>query len=409
MNDQFLNHTLHRPSHDVTRWLILAGVLLLYTTFGISVASVAPLVSTIEVDLGIRHAAMGAVLGVWQFVYIGAAIPCGMLLDRVGSRHAFTLGALLMAGSALGRSFAEDYIQLLIAVGLFGLGGPFISAGAPKVVAEWFEGRERGLAMGIYITGPGIGAVLTLSLTNSVLMPWLDGDWRRVLRFWGLLSLISVVAWIAISWLPGLRRNYQTVSHGWGSALLPLLQLPSVRVVLVMGIGVLFFTHGLSNWLPELLRSGGMRMDQAGFWATVPVVVAIFGALLIPRLAIPSRRIFVLLVLFFCAMGASLLLRGATEPTLGAGLVVDGLARSSMMTVLILTLVEIDGVGKERAGTAGGLFFAIAEIGGVSGPVILGVLYDATGDFSAGLGLLTGVSLFLLVTLGLLKKRSGLP
>ena len=29
---------------------------------------------------------------------------------------------------------------------------------------------------------------------------------------------------------------------------------------------------------------------------------------------------------------------------------------------------EIDGVGKERAGAAGGLFFSVAEIGGVGGP-----------------------------------------
>ena len=73
---------------------------------------------------------------------------------------------------------------------------------------------------------------------------------------------------------------------------------------------------------------------------------------------------------------------------LALGLVLEGLARSSMMTVLILTLVELKGVGKERAGTAGGLFFAAAEIGGVGGPITLGILYDATGDFSLGLSVL---------------------
>ena len=405
MNGRELDLTGRKPPKDFTRWVILVGVWLLYTTFGVSAASLAPLVSSIEADLGISHAAMGAVLGVWQFVYIGAAIPCGLLLDRIGTRHAFTLGALLMAGSALGRSFAEDHTQLLLTVGLFGLGGPIISAGAPKVVAEWFEGRRRGLAMGIYITGPGIGAALSLSLTNSILMPWLENDWRLVLRFWGALSFIPVVTWFAISWLPELRRSHQNISGRWSSTIISLLHLQGVRIVLFMSIGVLFFTHGLGNWLPELLRSGGMPMDQAGFWATVPVVIAIFGALLIPRLAIPSRRIFVLLMLFLCAMGASLLLRGMIGPTFIAGLVLDGLARSSMMIVLILTLVEIEGVGKERAGTAGGLFFAAAEIGGVSGPVILGILYDATGDFSAGLGLLTLVSLFLLALLVLLKKH----
>src|SRR3546814_7932670 len=72
-------------------------------------------------------------------------------------------------------------------------------------------------------------------------------------------------------------------------------------------------------------------------------------------------------------------------PTLMLGLVLQGIARSSLMTVAILTLVETRGVGEKQAGTASGLFFAAAEIGGAGGPILLGVLYDATGGFDAGL------------------------
>ena len=79
-----------------------------------------------------------------------------------------------------------------------------------------------------------------------------------------------------------------------------------------------------------------------------------------------------------------------------------------MTTVLILTLVETRGVGEERAGSAAGLYFSVAEIGGVAGPVMLGVLYDAAGDFSGGLSLLTAISLLLVLALGRLKKNAGL-
>ena len=178
-------------TNNLTRWLVLAGVWLLYFSFGLNLASLAPLVTFIEADLQISHSAMGAVLGVWQFVYIVASVPCGILIDRVGSRYAFTAGALLIAVSAIGRSFAGDYVQLLLAVGAFGLGGPIISAGAPKMIAGWFHGRERGLAMGIYITGFGVGSILSLTLTNSILMPWFNEDWRLVLRFWGLITLLA--------------------------------------------------------------------------------------------------------------------------------------------------------------------------------------------------------------------------
>ena len=395
-------------TNNLTRWLVLAGVWLLYFSFGLNLASLAPLVTFIEADLQMSHSAMGTVLGVWQLVYIVASVPCGILIDRVGSRYAFTAGALLIAVSAIGRSVAGDYVQLLLAVGAFGLGGPIISAGAPKMIAGWFRGRERGLAMGIYITGFGVGSILSLTLTNSILMPWFNEDWRLVLRFWGLLTVLAGAVWFVISWLPAVRDSKHTPIRIEGALVMPLLRLRSVQLVLLMSIGVLFFTHGLSSWMPELLRSGGMSVNQASLWAALPVVVAIAGALVIPRLASREHRYRVLLLLFLCTIGASVLLRAALGPVLVTGLILDGIARSSMPTVLILTLVETRGIGEERAGSAAGLYFSVAEIGGVAGPVMLGVLYDATGDFSAGLGLLTAVSMLLVAALGFLKKHTGL-
>ena len=70
------------------RWLLLLGVWGLYSCFGLVGSSLAPLVRLVEHDLGISHAAMGGVLGAWQLVYMIAAIPCGILLDRLGSRWA---------------------------------------------------------------------------------------------------------------------------------------------------------------------------------------------------------------------------------------------------------------------------------------------------------------------------------
>src|SRR3546814_14727567 len=79
------------------------------------------------------------------------------------------------------------------------------------------------------------------------------------------------------------------------------------------------------------------------------------------------------------------------------------------MTVAILTLVETRGVGEKQAGTASGLFFAAAEIGGAGGPILLGVLYDATGGFDAGLYLLAGVGALLAVAALRLRRVSELP
>ena len=90
------------------RWLILFGLWLSYMSFGVVVTSIAPLVPIIQADLGISHSAMGSIMGAWQLVYIVAAVPCGVLLDRLGGRWALTLGMLFVAVSALGRAIAGD-------------------------------------------------------------------------------------------------------------------------------------------------------------------------------------------------------------------------------------------------------------------------------------------------------------
>ena len=52
----------------MNRWWLLAGLWLLYISFGLTATCIAPLVILIEKELGITHAAMGSVVGVWQLV-----------------------------------------------------------------------------------------------------------------------------------------------------------------------------------------------------------------------------------------------------------------------------------------------------------------------------------------------------
>lgn len=389
------------------RWRMLFGVWLIYACFGLTIAGLAPLVEPITRDLALSHSEMGSVLGVWQLVYILAAVPCGALLDRLGARKALLLGALVIAASGLLRSLATDFVTLCLAVGLFGIGGPIISSGAPKVVSQWFHGRDRGFAMGIYITGPAIGSIVALALTNSVLMPLLDGNWPRVLQLWAALCVLGGLVWLALTGHGAARAAERAEADqprpSQREVLSQLVRLPAVRLLLAMSVGIFMFNHGLNNWLPELLRAGGMSATAAGYWATVPTVVGVAGSLLIPRLATPGRRLHILGLLAVFAAIASLLLHAEAAPVLLTGLILQGIARSSLMTVAVLTLVETPGVGERHAGTASGLFFSAAEVGGASGPIVLGVLYDATGGFAAGLGLLTSIALLLLI--GVLRLR----
>ena len=398
------NQASGRPA---SRWGVLAGLWLLYASFGSVAASLAPLVAPVEASLGMSHAAMGSIMGAWQLVYIFSAVPCGMLLDRIGGRRALLIGILLIAASGLGRALAVDYWSLLAAVMLFGLGGPIISSGAPKMVAELFTGSQRGMAMGIYMTGPAVGGVICLGLTNGWLLPLL-GSWRSVMLLWGGIALATGAIWYVAGRLfatapaatPTARqtspRAFERPSPSQLGVMADLARIPAVRLILVMSIGVFLFNHGLNSWLVELLRVGGMDAARAGYWATLPTVVGIVASLLIPRFAVRRRRLFMLMGLAAIALAAALLLRYTAPGPLTLGLILQGIAKSCLMTLLMLALVELPQVGEGRTGVASGMFFSAAEIGGVLGPLGIGILYDASGGFDSSLLSLAGVALLMI-------------
>jgi MFS family permease len=134
---------------------------LLYVCFGIVSRAIFPLVTPILNDLRIFYSQMGLILGSWQLTYIMMALVAGSILDRWGVRKSLFAGAIIIGLSSSLRYFSNNFTALLLAVALFGVGGPMISIGGPKTISLWFRGPSRGTAIGLYTSGNWIGGLLS--------------------------------------------------------------------------------------------------------------------------------------------------------------------------------------------------------------------------------------------------------
>ncbi|MBW1800128.1 MAG: MFS transporter [Deltaproteobacteria bacterium] len=291
------------------------------------------------------------------------------------------------------------------------MGGPFISVGAPKLISIWFRQKDRGTAMGIYLTAPPIGRIAGLVTANSLLMPLYDSSWRLTLgTYAGVAFLTGLIWWALGREIQSSSGTSQESSAGLAGSfkVFPLLlRIRVVQMVLLLSFGSFLFNHGLYNWLPEILRAGGMTAAQAGFRATVPVALGILATITVPRLAIPSRRIPILVGLLTCAAASAVILGNAMGAFLNVGLILAAASRG-IMPVIMLILMDFPQVGSQRMGAAGGLFFTAGEVGGVLGPLFIGVAADITGGFGGGLLILAAliVSLaFLAIWLAVVLKR----
>ena len=120
-------------------------------------------------------------------------------------------------------------------------------------------------------------------------------------------------------------------------------------------------------------------------------------------MALPNLRFWILAGLFIIAGTSVILLKSYSELIILIGLSLRGNTQGSMMTILLFILMEIPQVGFRYAGSAGGVFFAAAVIGGVLGPLSLGLLSDYDEGFQSGLTMLSLVCIILVVLVFLLK------
>ena len=260
---------------------------LVYGSFGMVSASLAPLIAPILRDLDMTRTSMGLVLGSWQFVYLFVAIPAGAAIDRFGLKRALLIGICFVALSQIIRAGATHQYILLAAVMVFGLGGPFISVGAPKLTSLWFPQKEVGSALGIYTVSPSFGSMIAVSTANSLLMPLYDNSWRLTLLSFAGIAVMAAIMWLLFARDPEAGQSSAPASGEKAPTMFAafgyLIKLPLVQIVLVMATGTFLFNHSFNNWLPEVLRTGGMTPSDAGYWASFPTFVAIFAALIIPR------------------------------------------------------------------------------------------------------------------------------
>ena len=379
----------HEPVSSKYRWVMLVLLCLLYVCFGIVSRAIFPLVTPILSDLRITYSQMGFILGSWQLTYIVMALVAGSIMDGWGVRKSLFAGALIIGLSSSLRYFTNHFAALLVAVALFGVGGPMISIGGPKTISSWFTGPSRGTAIGVYTSGNWIGGLLALALTNSLVMPLVGNEWRQVFLAYGLITFSVALLWVLFA------RESEGGETSKSLAIIEVFRnlgkIHNVRLVLAMGLLAFAIIHGFSSWLPNILEINGMSGPQAGLAASLTIAAGIPSLLILPSVVPSHSRGRAMAVLSILTAIIIVLVMQISGVALLIGLAVLGFISAPFMAMLLFILMDSPGVETRHMGSAGGMFFCVAEIGGFAGPFLMGVLVDLTGTFMAGALFLAGL------------------
>lgn len=150
----------------------------------------APLLTSIQVSLGLTDAQIRALLILNVAITIPARIIVGVLVDRFGPRSIYAGLLFISAGLCMGFAFATNYTSLAIFRFLLGFVGAGFVIGI-RLVSEWFPAHQVGTAEGIYGGWGNFGsAAAAMTLPTIALMFGGDEGWRYAIALVGVLCAV---------------------------------------------------------------------------------------------------------------------------------------------------------------------------------------------------------------------------
>lgn len=369
---------------------LVAVLVLISFNLRATIAAVPPLLTAIRHDLGLSGAAAG-VLTALPVISMGLfAPPAQALAHRIGREATIGWALVLLTAGAAVRLLGAHLLALYGGTLLAGMGIAVAQTVLSGFVKEHFASRA-GLVTGLYSMSMSAGATAASAL--AVPLQGGVGSWQGSLALWALPAAVA-----AATWWPATRRYRR--AHRIRRADSPPVTangLPwrSRTAWLISGYLALqsWIFYSMLSWLPPMLIQDGWSPAHAGYLLSGFNLVGLGGALVLPTLATRhrDRRPW-----FFVAVGASAVALPvlSLDPTFLPGLwvLLLGFGAGSGFPLGLLLLVDHapDAAASARLSA---MAFLIAYSVAAVGPVALGVLRDATGDYTAAFGLVAVAAL----------------
>jgi len=371
----------------------LAGVCLSRVFNGLVFMSYAAALPVLQREWSMSGAQAGAVAGGFQIGYALSLVFCSSLADRVSPKRIY-LWSMFAAGlSALGFAFfARDVASALILHTVVGvsLGGTYTTG--VMILADQYDARSRGMAVGVFIASTSCGYALSLLISGAALPA---GGYRLSFLLTGLGPLLGwAIAWWTL-------RPTMVAAAGRRQGQRFTREVLAHRPTMLLIWGYVFHNWellGMWSWTPAFLAAclslaGATHADAAGSGAYMTALfhgVGLIASFSMGALSDRLDRSAVMLTLAAVSMSCSFVFGWTVDwPlawVLGIGVVY---AFSSLGDSPILSAALTETVDGAFLGAALGLRSLLGFAAAALAPMVFGVILDWTNPLVADRGFYT--------------------
>ena len=328
---------------------------------------------------GWHREAISAGFSITALTLAAASPALGFLLDRFGPRRIILPCILVFsfayASLALLTPHLIHFYLAFFVIGLVGNGTAFL--GYSRAISTWFD-RRRGLALSVMLAGGGCGVMFLPVIAQEAITHY---GWRNAYLLLGVLALVIGFPLTAlfVREQPVAEQNAH-VSVEVGSSVREALRS---RIFWVIAATVCLYAisvNGTLAHLSALLTDRGVSTQGASYAIAIIGATGLIGRILtglfLDRFFGPRVSQIMLLM---TVIGIVLL---SVAHTLTAGLIAASLIGFSMGSEGDITPYLLSRYfGLKRLSTLYALTWTAYAVGGATGPLVVGRIFDSLGSY----------------------------
>ncbi|MER6970506.1 MFS transporter [Nocardioides sp. NPDC000445] len=391
------------------QWMVVALCVLLNCLDGFDVMAMAFTASSLTEEFALSGSQLGVLLSAGLVGMAVGSLALAPVADVIGRRPLILISVGLATLGMLLSAVAPSAVLLGLARVVTGLGVGGILASTNVIASEYASARWRGLAIGLYTAGYGIGATLGGVAARGMLA---DLGWRSVFVAGGVATGIALILLVAL--LPESvdflvqRRPRQAVERinrilgrlgqpaitsdaleaaprpttrhrsGNPGVLLGADLRRSTLLIWVAFLATMFGFYFVNSWTPQLLVTSGMSEADA---VTAGMMLALGGTAGSVLYGLVASRLDSRLVLIgFTVLSALTMVVFITSTALLTVALIIGVLVGALINGCIAGLYTITPAvyGTEIRSTGMGWAIGIGRIGAILSPMLAGRLLDAS-------------------------------
>jgi sugar phosphate permease len=309
--------------YGVLSFLCLATVIAYVQRSALGVPS-----KKIETELGLDPSDMGLVWFGWYASYAVFQLPSGWLAERLGSKSALILSAVVWSLVTGLVGLATGLSELILLWSIMGGAQAGMFPCATRAIGATFSRTEQAFASGCLACSMALGAALAQKLTGLLLGML---SWQEILALYAAPGLLWALAYGIIIPRPDaplvVNRAADRIRTPWSRLFTnPHMILLCTQQLMRAGATALFFT-----WFPRYLQeTRGVSEVESGGLAAWPLVAGMAGGLIgglvsdsllkLTGNARLSRQGLAFAAMVICA-GVSVSAFWISDPTVAVGLI----------------------------------------------------------------------------------------